>query len=251
MFRRWYMEIWEMVLQPVCVLQEIHLREKINYMEVRGFDSWAIDEMGLAGVVLMENAGRGCAEVILERLGKGERHKVCIFCGTGNNGGDGYVIGRHLANNGVGVHLVICGDAGKVKGDALVNLKIVELMEMPIERLDLSAGELLQRVGALTADCDMIVDAIFGTGLSGELREEYDGLISCINAQKKRIVAVDIPSGLDCDTGLPMPVCIEAEATVTFAAVKKGFVDCADSGQATGDVYVASIGIEPREMKKA
>ncbi len=217
---------------------------------VRGFDSWAINEMGLAGVVLMENAGRGCAEVILQRLGDGQGHEVCIFCGTGNNGGDGYVIGRHLVNNGVGVRVVICGDAGKVKGDALVNLRIVELMGLPVEHLDLSAGELPRRVSALAAGCDMIVDAIFGTGLAGELREEYVGLISCINAQKKRIVAVDIPSGLDCDTGLPMPVCIEAEATVTFAAVKKGFVDCADSVQATGDVYVASIGIEPREMKK-
>ncbi len=92
----------------------------------------------------------------------------------------------------------------------------------------------------------MVVDAIFGTGLAGELREEYVGLISCINAQKRRIVAVDIPSGLDCDTGLPLPVCIEAEATVTFVAVKKGFVDCAESAQVTGDVYVASIGIEPQ-----
>ncbi len=218
--------------------------------EVRGFDFWAIDEMGLAGVVLMENAGRGCAEVVLQRLGEGERREVCIFCGTGNNGGDGYVIGRHLVNNGVGVRFVICGDAGKVKGDALLNLRVVELMGLPVEHLDLSAGELPQRVGALVDGCDMVVDAIFGTGLSGELRDEYVGLISCINAQKKRIVAVDIPSGLDCDTGLPMPVCIEAEATVTFAAVKRGFVDCADSGQATGDVYVASIGIEPREMEK-
>ena len=123
-------------------------------------------------------------------------------------------------------------------------------MGLAVERSELSAGELPRRVGALVDGCDMVVDAIFGTGLSGELREEYVGLISCINAQAKRIVAVDIPSGLDCDTGLPMPVCIEAEATVTFAAVKKGFVDCADSVQATGDVYVASIGIEPREMKK-
>ncbi len=217
---------------------------------VRGFDSWAIDEMGVPGVVLMENAGRGCAEVVLERLGDGQGHEVCIFCGTGNNGGDGFVIGRHLFNNGVGVRFVVCGDSGKIKGDALVNFRVVELMGLSIERLDLSAGELLRRVGDFTAGCDIVVDAIFGTGLSGELREEYVGLISCINAQKKRIVAVDIPSGLDCDTGLPLPVCIEAEATVTFVAVKKGFADCAEAAQATGDVYVASIGIEPRQTEK-
>jgi len=88
------------------------------------------------------------------------------------------------------------------------------------------------------------------SGLSPVLRDEYVGLISCINAQPAPVVAVDIPSGLDCDTGLPLPVCIEARATVTFAAVKKGFVECADSVRATGDIYVASIGIEPAEMKK-
>ena len=213
--------------------------------EVRRVDAWAINEMGVPGVVLMENAGRECAEVVLERLGDGQGREVCIFCGTGNNGGDGYVIGRHLANDGVGVRFVVCGDAGKIKGDALVNFRVVEFMGLAIEYLDLSGGELLRRVGDLVAGCDMIVDAVFGTGLSGELREEYVGLISCINAQKKRIVAVDVPSGMDCDTGLPLPVCIEAEATVTFVAVKKGFVDCAEAAQATGDVYVASIGIEP------
>ncbi len=181
----------------------------------------------------------------MERLGEGHGHEVCIFCGVGNNGGDGYVIGRHLFNDGVGVRIVICGDAEKIKGDALVNFRVVEFMGLAIEYLDLSGGELLRRVGDLVAGCDMIVDAVFGTGLSGELREEYVGLISCINAQKKRIVAVDVPSGMDCDTGLPLPVCIEAEATVTFVAVKKGFVDCAEAAQATGDVYVASIGIEP------
>jgi len=218
--------------------------------EVRRFDSWAISAMQVPGVVLMENAGRGCAEVILERLGEDRDARVCIFCGTGNNGGDGYVIARHLVNNAIAVRVLICGDAGRIKGDALVNLKIIERMNLSIDSFDLSMDRLPRRVCDVTADCEMIVDAIFGTGLKGELRDEYVGLISCINAQPAPVVAVDIPSGLDCDTGLPLPVCIEARATVTFAAVKKGFVECADSVRATGDIYVASIGIEPAEMKK-
>jgi len=162
--------------------------------EVRRFDSWAISAMQVPGVVLMENAGRGCAEVILERLGEDRDARVCIFCGTGNNGGDGYVIARHLVNNAIAVRVLICGDAGRIKGDvrvlicgdagrikgdALVNLKIIERMNLSIDSFDLSMDRLPRRVCDVTADCKMIVDAIFGTGLKGELRDEYVGLISC------------------------------------------------------------------------
>ncbi len=213
--------------------------------QVRDFDAWAIDEMQIPGVVLMENAGRGCAEVIVGRLESAVKAKVCIFCGTGNNGGDGYVIARHLANFGVGVRVVICGDAAKVRGDALVNLRIVGAMNLPVEKLDVAAAEMRGRIENMTAGCDMIVDAIFGTGLRGELHSDYAQLITCINARGIPIVAVDIPSGLDCDTGLPLPVSIEAQATVTFVAVKKGFAACAESRRATGEILIASIAIAP------
>jgi NAD(P)H-hydrate epimerase len=213
--------------------------------EVRDFDTRAINQMHIPGVVLMENAGRGCAEVIVSRLESAVKAKVCIFCGTGNNGGDGYVIARHLANQGADARIVICGDAAKVSGDALVNLRIIRAMNLPVEDLDIAAAEMTAQIQNIAAECDMIVDAIFGTGLKGELRSEYAQLITCINAQPAPIIAVDIPSGLDCDTGLPMPVSIEAQATVTFVAVKKGFAACAESAQATGEVYIASIGIEP------
>ena len=92
---------------------------------VRGVDLWAIDEMQIPGVVLMENAGRGCAEVVLERLGDGQGREVCIFCGTGNNGGDGFVIGRHLFNNGVGVRFVVCGDSGRSKAMRLLTFGLL------------------------------------------------------------------------------------------------------------------------------
>jgi NAD(P)H-hydrate epimerase len=221
--------------------------------EVRAFDAWAINTLGMPGVVLMENAGRSCAELIKEELDSRFRGndkaardaaKVCIFCGTGNNGGDGYVIARHLLNSGFKIIVVLCGGRNKVKGDAKINLDILEKMGLPIKQLNLDEGDIPGWVKTFAAGADMLVDAIFGTGLSGRLSEEYKQLIESINAQKRPILAVDIPSGLDCDTGEPLGAAIKASYTVTFAAVKKGF-SAAKAKAYTGEVFVASIGIEP------
>lgn len=220
----------------------------MSRQQVRDFDEWAMRQMGIPGGVLMENAGRGCTQVILQRLGDAARAKVGIFCGIGNNGGDGYVIARHLANFGADVQVVVCGDRRKIKGDALTNLKIIDRMGLHICCLDLLSAGLPDRVADVTKGCRLIVDALFGTGLRGELSTEYAQLIACINALGAPIVAVDIPSGLDCDTGMPLPVCIEADATVTFAAVKKGFTVDEETLSATGEIFVASIGIEPQRM---
>jgi NAD(P)H-hydrate epimerase len=211
--------------------------------EVRAFDAWAINTLGIPGVVLMENAGRSCAEFIKKELAGIANPKVCIFCGTGNNGGDGYVIARHLLNSGFEVVVVLCGDRNKVKGDAKTNLDILEKMGQPIEQLNLDDGNIPGRVKTFTADADMLVDAIFGTGLSGRLSDEYKQLIESINSQKRPILAVDIPSGLDCDTGEPLGAAVRASCTVTFAAVKKGF-SFAKARAYTGEVFIASIGVK-------
>lgn len=216
--------------------------------EVRAFDAWAINEAGIPGVVLMENAGRSCAEYIVERFAGRQETKVCIICGTGNNGGDGYVIARHLVNAGFEILVVICGDRVRVKGDARVNLEIIEGIGVSIVGLELLSDNILKHVQEFTAGCNIVVDALLGTGLKGELSNEYVQLITCLNACECPIVAVDIPSGLDCNTGLPLPVCIEADATITFVAVKKGFVPT-EATRATGRIYVASIGVEPAESK--
>jgi len=212
--------------------------------EVRAVDSWAINTVGVPGVVLMENAGRSCAELIKEKLRGVARPKVCIFCGTGNNGGDGYVIARHLLNSGFEVVVVICGEKSKIKGDAKANLDILERLGQPIEQLDLSDADIAGRVKTLAADADMLVDGIFGTGLNGQLSDKYKQLIEAINAQNTPILAVDIPSGLDCDTGRPLGAVIRAAYTVTFVAVKKGFTST-DAARYTGEIFVASIGVEP------
>jgi len=211
--------------------------------EVRAFDAWAINTLGVPGVVLMENAGRSCAELIREKLSGVAAPKVCIFCGTGNNGGDGYVIARHLINNGFKVVVVICGDRSKIKGDAKINLDILERLGQRIEHLNLNA-DIAGQIKTFAEGADMIVDAVFGTGLSGQLSDEYKRLIESINAQNKPVLAVDIPSGLDCDTGRPLGAVVKAKYTVTFVALKKGFTEKA-SAEYTGQVFVASIGVEP------
>ena len=213
--------------------------------QVRAVDAWAIEEIGVPGVVLMENAGRSCAELIRDRLAQVSNPRVCLFCGTGNNGGDGYVIARHLLNAGFAVRVILCGDRQKVRGDALINLEILERLGHAIESLDMTGGALASRVRALAGDSDMVVDALFGTGLQGELREPYRSLIDSINALGRPILAVDIPSGLDCDTGEPLGIAIKAAYTVTFVAVKGGFTASPIARTYIGELYVASIGVEP------
>ena len=213
--------------------------------EVRRVDAWAIQEIGVPGVVLMENAGRSCADLVRERLAGVREPKVCVFCGTGNNGGDGHVIARHLINAGMDVSAVLCGDREKVRGDALVNLDVLERSGHTVERLDPGDQEMPTRVRSVGGEADMLVDALFGTGLHGKLKGEYQTLVEAINDLARPILAVDIPSGLDCDTGEPLGAAIRAACTVTFVAVKRGFTASPRASSYTGDLYVASIGVEP------
>ena len=214
--------------------------------EVRAFDAWAINELGISGIVLMENAGRSCAQFIIETLSKVKKPKVCIFCGTGNNGGDGFVIARHLLNAGFAVTVVVCGNIAKIRGDARINLDILTGLGLKIEWLDMEGDvDFDARVTKLANEANMIIDAIFGTGLMGALRDEYKQLIESINELGCPILSVDIPSGLDCDTGLPLGAAIKANCTVTFVAVKKGFV-LENARPYTGEILIASIGVEPK-----
>lgn len=214
--------------------------------QVRQIDSFAIEQLSVPGVVLMENAGRGAAHVILDWIAEHGCSTVCIFCGSGNNGGDGFVIARHLHNAGQNVIVKICAERSSVKGDALVNLQIIEKMKLPILYPDLS-GDIPAELCKLGGSCDMIVDALFGTGLKGALRSPYDKVVRFINDRHVPVVAVDIPSGLDCDSGDAQGQAIRAEMTVTFAAIKKGLLNHS-ARRYTGDIYLADIGVVPGRM---
>jgi hydroxyethylthiazole kinase-like uncharacterized protein yjeF len=214
--------------------------------EVRSVDAWAINKLGIAGAVLMENAGRSCAELIVEKLSHKKKPKVCIFCGTGNNGGDGFVAARHLRNSPrqIQVVVVICGQREKISGDAKTNLDILEKLGQPVEVLDINNPEIGRLVRDFAADAGLIVDGIFGTGLKGEVSEPYRRLIEEINTKNIGVLAIDIPSGLDCDTGVPLGAAIKADWTVTFVALKKGFL-AKEAANYTGEIFIASIGVEP------
>jgi len=206
--------------------------------EVREVDRIAIEDYAMPGVVLMENAGRGAAAVAREMLGAKEDARVAVVCGRGNNGGDGFVVARHLHNHGVAVTVHLLSPRDKIGGDALVNLQIAEKMRLDIRR---SAPGELGLSGA-----DLVVDALLGTGLSGEVREPYASAIRAINAAGKPVLAIDIPSGLDANTGEILGCCVRARRTATFALPKVGFTRNRGP-EMTGRVTVVDIGI-PRSI---
>lgn len=213
--------------------------------EVRYFDKWAINQIQIPGVVLMENAGSGCARFIADYMRQHGAGKVCILAGTGNNGGDGFVIARHLHNAGFDVRIVVCGDLEKISGDAKINLDIARNLGLSVSTVDAADANIADKLKDIVGDAGLVVDALLGTGLHGSLREPYPNLIKAVNGLARDIISVDIPSGLDCDSGESLGQTINAVATVTFAAIKKGFTVNRDVKQFTGDIYLVSIGVEP------
>ncbi|MCB9643159.1 MAG: NAD(P)H-hydrate dehydratase [Myxococcales bacterium] len=192
--------------------------------QVRQLDQQAIEEFGISGVVLMENAGRGAADICERYLQQDLRAgdgSICILAGPGNNGGDGFVIARHLQNHGYRVEVYLCAEEEKVRGDAAINLAIWRKMGGSIHPC-LEEAQLEEAV-ARFAYSSMIVDALLGTGLSrpveGWLLRVLEALTPLTSPW---LVAVDLPSGMHADTGHPMPLCFRADATVTFAMRKVG-----------------------------
>jgi hydroxyethylthiazole kinase-like uncharacterized protein yjeF len=218
----------------------------LSRTEVRACDVVAIEHFGIPGVVLMENAGVNATRLILSRLSQIHNPRVCIVAGIGNNGGDGYVVARHLHNASVQVDVLICGSRDRIQGDAQTNLCIIEKMALPIRYLAAAEPSLVAE--AIETSCrpaHLLVDALLGTGAAGTPREPVYTAIETINRLDKPVVALDIPSGLDCDTGCPMGSAIRAAATITFAAMKKGFLSSV-AARFTGEITVASIGIDTR-----
>jgi NAD(P)H-hydrate epimerase len=209
--------------------------------EVRELDRRAIEGFGVPGIVLMENAGRGCAELLM-RLNP-ERKPTAILCGPGNNGGDGFVVARHLDNAGWKVNVHVVAKHNRKAGDADINFDIlytsgIEFMQYAPDYFEQSHRELfLRQFNA----CGWVVDALFGTGLSKPLGTPFDWLVEGVNASGKPVLAIDIPSGLDCDTGEPLGACVKAAYTATFVAPKRGFLSPISQNW-TGEVHVIDIG---------
>ena len=204
--------------------------------QVREVDRRALSEFGLSGLVLMENAGRNSAQLLSDI---GINGSVVICCGKGNNGGDGFVIARHLENANYKVRVVLCVLPADLTGDAATNFQILQKSRTPVALPPIDWKSEL-------AAADWIVDALLGTGTQGTIREPYLSAVKAINDSGRRTFAVDLPSGLDCDTGIPLGECVRASHTATFVARKPGF-NVPGVERFTGKIHVIDIGV-PRAL---
>lgn len=206
---------------------------RLTREQVREIDRRTIKEFGIPGIELMENAALAVAAEAERLLAETGGKRILIVCGAGNNGGDGFAAARLLHERGLEVDLAYPDDAAKITGDAFANFARVPSGL----RAAVATHAKIRR-----AKCDLIIDAILGTGATGAPRVATSELIDAINTRRLPVLAVDLPSGLDCDSGLPLGAsCIRATRTVTFVAEKAGFAN-PESRQYTGEVIVADIG---------
>ena len=212
---------------------------RITRAQAREVDRVCVDDFGLPGIVLMENAALALRDTCRDMLGDVRDKRVAIVCGGGNNGGDGYALARHLANAGADVTVHAAKPIDDLTGDAAVNATVCRAMGLPIED------------GVNLANADLIVDALLGTGLSSPPREDAAEAIRTVNAHGGPVLAVDVPSGLDADAGRPTgppSACVRADRTVTFVAEKVGFPR---ARAWTGEVVVGDIGCPRAAIERA
>jgi NAD(P)H-hydrate epimerase len=209
--------------------------------EVRGIDARALEGFKMPTIVLMENAGRAAAAWLRD---KAESGRVVIACGPGNNGGDGGVVARHLDLWGFDVLVAWFGDPARLKGDAATQRDILDRSEIQSEIIedDASAG----RIDGLWLGADWLVDGLLGTGLTRPVDGLMATAIASMNRSRLPILALDLPSGLDADTGQALGDAIRATATATFVAPKLGFAR-PEARPYTGEVVVVEIGV-PRAL---
>ncbi len=215
------------------------MRPVLSARQMRDFDRRATEVLGVPSRELMESAGRGAAEHVLRRFSErqGPPARVVIVAGAGNNAGDGFVVARRLLQAGITVETFLALPAVKLKGDALANhAALLSRGARAIELTELAPLE------AALAEADLIVDALFGTGLDRDITGFLADVIDCINRSGAPKLALDLPSGLHADTGRVLGVAVQASATVTFAHPKLGL--CTPRGAAyAGEVTVSDIGV--------
>ena len=218
--------------------------QPLSRAEARAVDAWAAAALGLPTLVLMENAGRGAADWLVELAGGGK----CVFvaCGTGNNGGDGGVVARHLDLRGFPVRVAWFGAPDRYSHDAAIQQHA--LGGLGIDQRHLADSGHLAELDALLAEADWVVDGLFGTGLARPVEGWMREAIEALNRSGKPILALDVPSGLDADTGESLGAAVRARATATFVAAKLGFTARGASAY-TGEVRVIDIGIPDRRPR--
>jgi hydroxyethylthiazole kinase-like uncharacterized protein yjeF len=214
--------------------------------EMRRMDRRTIEEFDIPGLLLMENAGLQVVTHAERQFGSWRGKRVLVLCGGGNNGGDGMVVARHVAQRGAEVQIVLVADPAKVAGDALTNLQIVQKLGLPLHVL--RSTEHLQSIWA--NGWDVVVDALLGIGVTGEVRGLVGETIRFFGECPVPVVAVDVPSGIDADTGAVCGCAMRATLTVTFGAMKVGLA-VYPGAEYAGEVVVADIGIPAAVVEQA
>ena len=212
--------------------------------QIKNIDRRAIEEFGIPGPVLMENAA-AAVMAEMEKFFHGlDGMKVGIICGRGNNGGDGLALARRLNIHGVPVRVALLASFGAVKGDAKINLSI--LRKMGVEIAQNASSRVISDIVSWS---DILVDALFGVGLSAPLKGIYAFAVELMNASGRPLVAIDMPTGINADTGDVMGSAVRADLTVTFALPKRGLA-LYPGAQYAGTVRIADIGIPAEVMEK-
>src|SRR5215470_6110305 len=212
----------------------------LNARQMRDADKRTIEDIGIPSLVLMENAGRQAVAAMEAMYSDMQDRRVAVLCGHGNNGGDGFVIARTLAQRDVDVSVFLIGRVADVRGDARANLEILGRLGLTVvEVADSQAWELHF---SEVSDCTLVVDAIFGTGLNAPVSGLVESVVADVNASGIPIVAIDLPSGLSADSHEPIGPSIEAGLTVTLAAPKLPLV-LPPADLRAGDIVIADIGI--------
>lgn len=211
--------------------------------EMRNLDKSAIENFGIAQEFLMENAGEAVYFVIFQEHGV-KNKKFALFCGIGNNGGDGLVVARKIHSTGGDTRIFLLGDKKKFKGSAKKNLEIVSRLPIEITHVDS-----IESVKDKVLSCDAIVDALFGTGLTRAVEGLYKEAIHLINQSRKPVFSIDIPSGINGDTGQIMGEAVRADYTVTFGLPKRGNILYPGFGHC-GKLYVTHISFPPSLYNK-
>lgn len=209
----------------------------LTSQQAKAIDIKAKDKFGISTLALMENAGRDIAEEAIKTLHN--NGCVAIFCGKGNNGGDGFVAARHLLTRGVAPDIFLAGNISNVENEARINLEILLRLRQKIIEVE---EENLYLVKNKISRYTLIIDALLGVGLKGKVRGIYRDLIGIINTSKAYILSIDIPSGLDATTGKVLGCCVKADKTVTFVAKKQGMV-LGEGQKYCGRVEVANLGV--------
>lgn len=214
------------------------MKTVVTASQMAEMDRFTIEDLEIPGVVLMENAGRGIVQAALSIIGEPRDKVVHVYCGPGNNGGDGYVVARHLLNMGACVHTFVLTSRDKIKGDALTNLQILENMNHPIK--------FIEKIPAPPARTpDLVVDALLGTGVKGALRGLFAEMVEFINSLAAPVLAVDIPTGVNADTGTVDGPAIRATATATMALLKRGLL-FSPGREHAGQVHIVDISMPPQ-----